>query len=134
MEEIIILIIQGIVEFLFEFFSYLPWDWWSYDWYSDEREDRHGSFVWTLIISLVIGGVLGWLSIYIFPTVLVKWGWLRIALLFISPLGSGMMARTMTQLRAENNKNIDANAHFWISLCFSVGLVWIRFAFAHRPA
>ena len=134
MEDLLILILQGLVQIVFEVFAYWPWDW---IWYT-EPFDREKSKSWhkwmAAMAGIVVGGLLGWASLHFFPDVLVKWGWVRILFLIISPLGSGMIAREMAQWRKEKNIGIDPMFHFWLSLCFSVGLVWVRFAFAHRPA
>ena len=133
MEDILILVLQGLAQIAFEFFAYFPWDWLWY-WTPSDSKDSPSSRAWTAaFLSLVVGAFIGWASLYFFPDVLVKWGWLRIALLFISPVGSGFMALQMARWRKEKNDFIDPTTHFWIGLCFSVGLVWVRFAFAHRP-
>jgi len=132
MEDILILIIQGIIEFLFELFGYLPWDLW---WYARPKEGDESDFgfgVW-LFSSVILGGTLGYISVFVFPNVIIKFGWLRIALLFLSPLASGFFARQMALHREERGRISDSETHFWLSFCFSMGLVWMRFAFAHRP-
>ena len=135
MEDLLILILQAIGEFLLELLAWGPWDW--FWWFGDYRWDgQYGPSRTTaaIISSLAIGAVLGWLSLFLFPAVLVKWAWLRVALLFVSPLISGLMSRTLAQRRQERCAQVDPNFHFWIGLCFSVGFVWVRFALAHRPA
>ena len=132
MEDLLILIIQATVEVFFELFSYLPWDWWWYARPFDTEEEGRFSFGWWLFLSVIIGGVLGYFSVYVCPTVIVRFAWLRIALLFTSPLASGCIARHMAERRQKQGRISDPNAHFWLSFCFSLGLVWIRFAFAHR--
>lgn len=133
MEDILILILQGLAQFLFEFFAYFPWDWFWYRTPYDTRDTTSDGTWIAAILSLILGALIGGLSLYLFPDVLVKWGWLRIALLVISPLGSGMMSYQMAKWREERNTFIHPPTHFWIGLCFSVGLIWVRFAFAHRP-
>lgn len=132
MEDILILIIQGIVEFLFELFGYLPWDLWWDTRPFDAKDEDNSSYEWILLWSAVVGGFLGYFSTFIFPNVIIKFGWLRIALLFISPLVSGFVASLMAQNRQKKGLASDPTSHFWLSFCFSMGLVWIRFAFAHR--
>jgi hypothetical protein len=133
MEDILILILQALAQIAFELFAYLPWDWFWYSTPYDQKESRSDAAWIAAFFSLVIGAWLGWASLHFFPDVLVKWGWLRIALLVISPLGSGFMAREMAQWRQEKDAFISPAFHFWIGLCFSIGFVWVRFAFAHRP-
>jgi hypothetical protein len=133
MEDLLILLLQALGQILFEFFAYWPMDWL---WYTTpyERRDTDSDGTWIAVIfSIGLGALFGWLSLYVFPDVLIKWGWLRIALLFISPLGSALVSREMARWRQKKNAFIEPMTHFWIALCFSIGFVWVRFAFAHRP-
>jgi hypothetical protein len=100
-----------------------PWD----------REDRSSPGFWAALASLGMGAALGWLSLYLFPAVLVKWAWLRIVLLFVSPVASGIMSYHFAQRRQKQFEYVDPTFHFWIGLCFSIGFVWVRFAMAHGP-
>jgi hypothetical protein len=132
MEDFLILLLQAVGEILFELFAWWPWDWFWY-WGPSEREDRLGPNWTAAVLSVGMGALLGWASLYVFPAVLVKWAWLRVTLLFVSPVASGFMSREMARWRQEKNALIQPNIHFWIGLGFSVGFVWMRFAFAHRP-
>ena len=135
MEDFLILLLQALGEFLFEVFAWWPWDW--YWWFGPYRWDDPAppSRTWIAVTSsLAVGALLGWLSLFLFPAVLVKWSWLRVALLFISPLSSGLMAFHFANRRRKQFEYVDPTFHFWIGLCFSIGFVWVRFAFAHRPA
>jgi hypothetical protein len=134
MEDILILILQAVGQILFEFFAYWPWDWFWYTTPYDNRDTKSDGTLAAVFFSIGLGALIGWLSLFVFPDVLVKWGWLRITLLFISPLGSGFMAREMARWRQKDKSFIEPMTHFWIGLCFSIGLVWVRFAFAHRPS
>jgi len=132
MEDLLILILQGLAQIAFEVFAYFPWDW---AWYSrpyNEKENAFGNCLTVWTTSLIVGGLLGWASLHFFPDVLIKWGWLRIVLLFLSPLGSGCMALAMARGRQEKNELVSPWFHFWLSLCFSAGFVGVRFDFAHR--
>ena len=149
MEDLLILIIQGTCEFLFELFSWLPWDWMFGDFPTtgptpgtyipsspitkgSPEEQRRSWLIPMMILSVLAGGVLGSVSTYVFPTVIVRFGWLRIALLFASPIGSGLIACAMARRRQRGGRVTEPGAHFWLSLCFSAGVVWVRFAYAHR--
>lgn len=133
MEDLLIVILQALGQFLFELFAYLPWDWGWYWTPYDRRDTQSDGTFWAVVLSVGLGAAIGALSLFIFPDVLIKWGWLRIVLLFLSPLLSGSMALTMARWRQEQNKFIEPWTHFWLALCFSIGLVWVRFAFASRP-
>ena len=88
MEDLLILILQALGEFLFELFAWLPWDyvWWWGPW---DRTDRVSPKWVAVISSLIIGAGLGWLSLYLFPAVLIKWAWLRVAASFRLAYGVG---------------------------------------------
>ena len=132
MEDLLIIILQALGEILFELFAWWPWDyvWWWGPW---DYEDRTNPSVVAALVSLAIGAVLGWLSLFLFPAVLIKWAWLRIVLLFVSPAASGLMSFHFAQRRQKQFEYLDPVFHFWIGLCFSIGFVWVRFALAHRP-
>jgi hypothetical protein len=135
MEDLLIVILQALGEILLELFAWGPWDslWW---WFGDYRWDgQYGPSRTTaaIVTSLAIGAVLGWLSLFLFPAVLIKWAWLRITLLFVSPAASGLMSFHFAQRRQKQFEYLDPAFHFWIGLCFSIGFVWVRFALAHRP-
>jgi hypothetical protein len=129
MEDLLILILQALGEFIFEVLSWWPWDW---AWRSYDRTDDPNPGWAAALLSIGIGAALGWLSLFLFPAVLVKWAWLRITLLFVSPIISGLMSFHFAQGRRKDFEHVDPTFHFWIGLCFSVGFVWVRFALAHR--
>lgn len=132
MEDLLILILQGLAQIAFEIFAYFPWDWIWYFSPFDREEGKTWQAGGAVVTSLVMGALVGWVSLHFFPDVLIHWGWLRVALLVLSPLASGFASREMARWRQETNVSVDPALHFWIGLCFSVGLVWVRFAFAHR--
>lgn len=132
MEDLLILLLQGLAQIAFEILAYLPWDWawYAYPYNEQETADWKRASAW--IFSLIAGALLGWGSLHYFPDVFVQWGWLRIVLLFLTPLGSGFLALAMARGRQEKNELVSPLFHFWLSLCFSAGFIGIRFAFAHR--
>jgi hypothetical protein len=135
MEDLLILILQALGEFLLEIFAYWPWDWiWGWGEYRWDGQYGPSRTTAAVLASLALGAALGWLSLFLFPAVLVKWAWLRIVLLFVSPLISGSMSYGFAERRNERCAQVEPKVHFWIGLCFSIGFVWVRFALAHRPA
>ena len=136
MEEFLILLFQAFAQIALEILAYLPWDLF---WYNDREESRPSSWTdttfkfWAAVASLVMGGLVGWATLQFFPNSLLQTSWLRLACLFVSPMISGLMGREMARWRAQSNPSVDPSLHFWVSLCFSIGLVWMRFTFAHHP-
>ena len=135
MEEILILLFQGFIQIAFEILAYLPWD---FLWYICGPDDDPDSWkpstrkFWAAVASLIVGGLVGWATLHFFPNSLLHSSWLRLACLFLSPIASGLLGREMARWRAQRNPDIDPSLHFWVSLCFSIGLVWIRFAYANH--
>lgn len=134
MEDILIAILSLLGDFILELFAWLPWDWLSYgDWpFGAERSSDPQPRWAVVVVNIGLGAALGWLSIFVFPSVLIHWGWLRIALLFASPVCSGLIAYRLAQHRRRNDESIDPAIHFYIGLCFSIGFVWTRFVLAQR--
>ena len=127
MEDLLIALFQVI----FEVLAYLPWDFFSYGRFdAAERGDAdfgHG------LLSLVVGASLGGFSLLVLPDVVAKWPWLRIALLIIGPFVSGLLAFGFAEMRLRRGWNVRPTAHFWFSWLFTLGLVVVRFTYAHRP-
>jgi hypothetical protein len=133
MEDFLIILLQALGEFIFELLAWWPWDWFWYWGDSRWNPPRRADPFWVAIFSSVaVGALLGWASIHFFPAVIVRWSWLRVTLLFVSPPLSGFMAREWAKWRHKQNALIDFDVHFLIGLCFSIGFVWVRFALANR--
>jgi hypothetical protein len=125
MEDLLILLFQ----ILFEILAYWPWDWFLYS-KNDTGEDRPFSIG---IAGLILGGLVGAFSLLFFPDVIAKWPWLRVTLLFVSPLVSGLISYWFASYRSHKNNLVVSIHHFWWSWLFTLGLVVVRFTFAVRP-
>lgn len=130
MEELIVVVFQFVIEFTLNALGYLPIDWPSKNRKTPEREGLWGlSFLW-----LLAGGLLGALSLLFFDYALLQPTWLRLANLLISPLASAYLAQFVASRRAQTNPFIVPRNHFWYGFWFSLGLAFVRFAYAVRPA
>ena len=128
MEELIAIAFQFLVEFTINVLGYLPIDWPSKHRRTAERETLWGiCFIW-----LVAGGVLGGFSLLVFGYALLQPGWLRIANLLVSPLASAYLAQFVARRRARTNPMLVPRNHFWYGFWFSLGLAFVRFAYAAR--
>jgi len=127
MEEFLILLFQVLLEL----FINLPWD---FFWYREPRVDAKNSRpIWIGFWSLVIGAVVGGLSLLLFPDVIAKRAWLRIFLLFFAPVFAGTTGYWSARLRSARRHYVVPSQHFWWSCMFSLGYVIIRFVYADRP-
>ena len=134
MEELLVVIFQLIGQVIFELLAYTPFEWlWWREPLTDSRSEGESSILGFRLLTILAGGLVGWASLYFFPDVMVKFGWMRVALLVVSPLGSGLIAKTMAEIRARKDSLENPMSHFWFAFCFSIGLVFVRFTFAHRP-
>jgi hypothetical protein len=124
-EDVLVIIIQAI----FEMLAYIPWDWFLYLDIPVSSSDRP---VMVGFASLALGIAIGWLSLYFLPDVIARWPWLRISLLFVSPILSGLLASQMAKFRQRRDDRVDPWSHFWWSWAFTLGLVVVRFGFAVR--
>jgi hypothetical protein len=130
MEDILVLLVQFLIEFLGEMLTYLPWDMFLY---SRETNGSAGSGS-KAILSLFLGGCIGGLSLLVFPNTLMRRSALRIGVLILAPLASGWLARATARRRRARGAETSPLTHFWCSALFTFGLVAIRFAYCHRPA
>ena len=111
MEDLLILILQALGQIIFEFFAYWPWGLvLVFDAIRYARDRGSDGTAYAILFSIGLGAMLGWLSLYIFPDVLVKWGWLRIVLLVVSPIGSGLISREMARV-ASGKKRFHRTGH-----------------------
>ena len=125
MEEVLIVIVQFLAEFVFQIVAELPWDWiGGRDW----LESRWGIY----LFGLFVGGGAAWLSLAIHHHSFLKDPALRIANVAVAPLVAANFSRWMALRRRRNDPDVDPEFHFWLSLWFSLGFAAVRFGFAVR--
>jgi hypothetical protein len=130
MEEVLILLLQVFGEVLFQILGsglldLLTWSW--------EREDSPRSRGCTIALVLfIVGGLLGWLSIWLVPHSLLPWGWLRMINLVIGPICSAWFSWRLARWRQGRGHDTDPKLHALIagSACF--GMVVVRFMLCAR--
>lgn len=128
MEELIAVAFQFVIELTINAGSHLP-----VDWPSKRRKTPEAANVWALcFLWLVAGGVVGGLSLLIFSYALLQPGWLRIANLLVSPVVSAYLAQFIARRRARSNPCLVPRNHFWYGFWFSLGVAFVRFAYATR--
>ena len=117
MEEILILIIQFLVEGVGQALLELP-----FDFATSKSEAKFTSG----FLAIIVGGVIGGLTLLIFPHSLVKHAWLRCLNLIASPLLSYAISKRL----AMNRLDVSPVAHARLAFLFTFGLAAIRFAYA----
>jgi hypothetical protein len=128
MEELIVIVLQFLLEFIFEILINLPFDWPRKSRMTPEKEKTIGkSFV-----MFCIGCGLAWLSAIVFPRTFIHHPALRIANLLLAPVAAAYISRTIAEHTAEANANIRPRNHFWQAFWFTLGFVAVRFAYANH--
>src|SRR5450756_593984 len=128
MEDLIIAILQGLFEFLLEIFSSIPFDLPSIRRNSQEPETVASKCcLWFLI-----GAGLASLSILFLKYTWISHPALRIANLIIAPLASAFISEAIARHRRRRNHFIIPRNHFWQAFWFTLGIVFVRLAFAIR--
>lgn len=125
MEEIFVVIVQVIVEVVFEALFSLPIDvfFWGH------QEDRPEKVRRTALFS--VGCLMGWASIFALPGTILHHGWLRVANLVVAPLLAGWLATVIAHwLIDKRHKDASPKIQFWRAWWFTLGFSLLRFAYA----
>ena len=129
MEDLIIIILQAIFEFVVESVSYLPLDWWP----SRSRTSPESDTVTAnCCIWFIIGCGLACVSMLFLKRTWISLPALRIANLVLAPIASAFISQAIARRRSRRNRFIIPRNHFWQSFWFTFGLVSVRFAYAAR--
>ena len=128
MEELLLLVIQGLFELLLEVFGSFPLDTMSY---KREREERN----WTILkcfFFFVVGAGVGAVSVWMFPHTLFNSQVLRVGNLLIGPVLSGLASYWLATRKVRKGDVVWVSRHFWYSYLACLGLVLVRFAYSSR--
>jgi hypothetical protein len=127
MEEILIIVLQFLFEFLFEILSG------GVDWPFTYRDHRDPASLVVSGLQWLLGGcLLAGVSVLIFKHTLIRGSALRIANLVLAPIASAYLARYLARRRGIRVGSIIPRTRFWQAFWFTLGLVSIRFAYASR--
>jgi hypothetical protein len=128
MEELITLILQFVIEVLFESFTYLP-----FEWATTRRERPQRDWILGPCVGWLVGGAcLGGLSLLIVPHTVLRHPWMRIANLIVAPLISATLAKWLARYRQQRTATVDPQHQFWYAFWFSLGITAIRFVYASK--
>lgn len=126
MEEILALLLQFLIEVVFESLGYLPFE------ILTTHKDREAldSIGGACTAWLVVGGIIGGLSLLALDHSLLHYGWLRIANLVVAPLSAGFVAQAFARRRQASRPWIEPRNQFWFAFWFSLGIAAVRFVYA----
>ena len=127
MEEIIIVIFQAVIEIVFNVLINIGVDWVVYFW---ERDDNNPTSLKCFLMFLA-GTIIGLLSWVFIPKVMLPYSWLRILILFLSPVLAGFVSLQIARFKAKRG-DVWPWRHFWYSFFACLGLVLVRFVFCAR--
>jgi hypothetical protein len=131
LEEILIVVLQVLGELILQVLIYLPFEW-PRSFSRRHREDRGESGCGWGALYLLLGALIGWLSVLIFPHVLLPYPWLRIANLIAAPLACGWISYALARWRQSRGLRAEPGAHFFSGLLFALAFVVTRFVLAQK--
>ena len=129
-EEFMILLFQVFGEVLLQILGSGMVDGLTWVWEADDTPRSRGCAL--LLVMIALGGLLGWLTVYLVPHTMLPWGWLRMMNLITGPLSSSWVSWKVAHVRKAHGQDTDPRLHALIagSACF--GIVVVRFALCVR--
>lgn len=127
MEELLIVLIQFLIEVIGQAVIQIPFD---CSCRIKERERAEDSPIAISMVFLVIGGIVGWISIVLIPGTLIEIPALRILNLAITPLLGGYISYRIAQWQYKTQSpNIVPKYHFWYAFFFTLALASVRITY-----
>ena len=130
MEEILILLLQGLAELLLQILGSGMLDfcgWWA------DGLDGTLSRAWMTTFGLFVAGcAMGGLSLWLMPHSLLPWAWLRIVNVVLGPVSSGWISWMFATWRAQRHRNVVPWHHAVGAAAACLGVVLIRFTWGIR--
>jgi hypothetical protein len=128
MEELLIIVIQFLFEFILNVLGNIPFDWPSRTRTTPEPDNNFShSLLW-----FCGGCILAGVSLLIFKQSIITVSALRMANLLLAPIVSAFISEAIANHRARSNMYIIPRNHFWQAFWFTLGLTLIRFAYTSR--
>jgi hypothetical protein len=124
MEDLIVLVLQGIFEFIVEVLCYVPFDW--------PRTRDTTSLTETCFALFALGALLAGVSVVFFRHTFLALPALRIANLMLAPIASAYLSQALARRRARRGADSVPRDRFWQAFWFTTGLVAVRFVLATR--
>src|SRR4051812_44310527 len=128
MEEILVVLIQFLIEVIGQAIVQIP-----FDCACRLRESREQHAVAMSTLFLVVGGMVGVMSVAFLPGTLIQIPALRILNLGVTPLLGGAIGYRIAKWQAETrNPNVVPRYHFWYAFFFTLALAAVRLVYAKR--
>lgn len=102
----------------------IPWDWILFS------RAKNGVTRMNCFGALILGAVLGGLSLLVFPHALIPSGWMRIANLILAPSLSGYFSMLIAKWKRHDKEEV--GFHVIRSVLFTTALVVVRFVYMQR--
>jgi hypothetical protein len=128
MEELLIVIIQFLFEFMLDVISNIPFDWTS----SERTTPEPEGISLRCFLGFCGGCLLAGVSLLVVKHTVISVSALRITNVALAPIASAFLSQAIASRRARANVFIVPRNHFWQAFWFTLGLVLIRFAYASR--
>ena len=130
MEELLILLLQVFAEVFFQIIGSGLLDLLTWTWDTDDSQRSRGCAL--VLVMLVLGGSLGWLTVRLVPHTMLPWGGLRMINLVAGPICSAWISWRIASWRQGRGYDTNPKLHALIagSACF--GLVMVRFVLCAR--
>ncbi|MEY4483106.1 MAG: hypothetical protein RL693_558 [Verrucomicrobiota bacterium] len=131
MEELLLILFHVLFEVVLQILIELPFDWFVGMRESKAPQDsRPGQWYF---VSILLGGGVGVLSLWVFPNSFIKSSGGRIAYLVFAPLISAGCALLLSRIRVARSKDwINPRLHALCAFWFALVLTIIRFTYVHR--
>ncbi len=128
MEDLILVILQFLFEFLLEIFSNLPFDW------PLSRKDgwEAANLTGKCLTFFLLGCGLAIISMLVFKRTWISHPALQILNLVLAPIISAFISQAIARRRSRRHPDVIPRDHFWQAFWFTLGLVFVRFAYAVR--
>ncbi len=128
MEEVLVLVLQGVFEVGLEVLFYGGLVWPS----SDARTDSASAWAVGGILTFALGAGLGVFFNFFFPHLLVPYPWLRIANLVLGPAASGLFAWCVALWRSQYRRGVAPGQHAAFAVLFTIAFATVRYAYAQH--
>lgn len=128
MEDLLVLILQFVFEFLFNVLVDLPFDWPS----KKQKGPEISALFVDCIVLFFAGCGVGWLSLHVVPNAFIKFPALRMANFFLAPVTAAFISQHLARRAAKANDFVEPRNHFWRAFWFTLALVFVRYAHVIR--